>query len=672
MDGQRFDDLARSLAAGSASRRSLIKAFAGGVVGGVLALADRDRATTAKGKDRDKDEDCKPADRPQSKCRKDAQCCAGLVCQESECQSGCRIDGTFYAPGAANPSDPCLLCRPTISTVAWSVGEGESCDDGNPCTSNDVCDATGTCAGTLILPSIACPADVTSSTAVGTCGATAAFTVPAGTCADTVSCTHASGSSFDLGATSVTCTATNAAGSTQCSFSVTVEDGQDPSPQCPAPITVAATPGATSAIVSFAATATDNCGGVQIACNPPSGSSFPLGTTPVTCTATDGSGETATCEFTVTVNCTPDCAGKACGASDGCGGACVGTCPDPGPCKVATCNQTSKQCDVTNAPQFTDCSDACTHAAICDGLGNCTGGFTEQCPSQTFDPCRSQTATGCDPDTGCIYPPLPAGAVCDETDKCNVATCTADGSCQKTTPVVCNGDCQTCLDGACIDINEFSHCGGVSTKICQSGVCESPCGAACEDFCVEVLDVGEDRSFDFRCCPDYARHSDGRCCWKGNTFGTVSADDVCTIPEMICSDGLACRSECCETSVENPKGVCPSATQFCVANVLVTAGGTCTLDAECVAVQGTGAVCAGLDYDIGEGGPVPVPNSGECCPSGYYFTVAVSDHPLGFATICCSPGSQPSHVEPGCCPFPDQNSQCVGCSCSLGTIRRCC
>jgi hypothetical protein len=141
---------------------------------------------------------------------------------------------------------------------------------------------------------------------------------------------------------------------------------------------------------------------------------------------------------------------------------------------------------------------------------------------------------------------------------------------------------------------------------------------------------------------------------------------------MICSDGLACRSECCETSTANPEGVCPSATQFCVNNALVPAGGICTTNADCVALQGAGAVCAGLDYDITPNGPIPVPNSGECCPGGYYFTVAVSDHPLGFATICCSPGSQPSHVEPTCCPFPDQNSQCVGCSCSLGTIRRCC
>jgi hypothetical protein len=36
-------------------------------------------------------------------------------------------------------------------------------------------------------------------------------------------------------------------------------------------------------------------------CSPPSGSSFPLGTTTVSCTAIDGAGNTASCSFTVTV-----------------------------------------------------------------------------------------------------------------------------------------------------------------------------------------------------------------------------------------------------------------------------------------------------------------------------------------------------------------------------------
>jgi hypothetical protein len=43
-----------------------------------------------------------------------------------------------------------------------------------------------------------------------------------------------------------------------------------------------------------------NCPGLVVACNPPSGSCFPIGVTTVVCTATDTAGNTATCSFTVT------------------------------------------------------------------------------------------------------------------------------------------------------------------------------------------------------------------------------------------------------------------------------------------------------------------------------------------------------------------------------------
>jgi hypothetical protein len=41
--------------------------------------------------------------------------------------------------------------------------------------------------------------------------------------------------------------------------------------------------------------------GINVVCEPPSGSVFPVGTTPVTCTAIDSAGNTNTCTFSVTV-----------------------------------------------------------------------------------------------------------------------------------------------------------------------------------------------------------------------------------------------------------------------------------------------------------------------------------------------------------------------------------
>ena len=47
--------------------------------------------------------------------------------------------------------------------------------------------------------------------------------------------------------------------------------------------------------------ASDNCGTITVICNPPSGSMFPLGTTTITCTAQDASGNTASDTFTITL-----------------------------------------------------------------------------------------------------------------------------------------------------------------------------------------------------------------------------------------------------------------------------------------------------------------------------------------------------------------------------------
>jgi len=47
----------------------------------------------------------------------------------------------------------------------------------------------------------------------------------------------------------------------------------------------------------------DDVGGdITISCDPPSGTTFPVGSTDVDCTATDEAGNTATASFTVTLN----------------------------------------------------------------------------------------------------------------------------------------------------------------------------------------------------------------------------------------------------------------------------------------------------------------------------------------------------------------------------------
>ncbi len=69
-----------------------------------------------------------------------------------------------------------------------------------------------------------------------------------------------SGDVFPVGTTTLEYTATDGSGNTDtCTFTVTVNDTEDPEITCPAPITISNDPGVCGAVVTYAVTATDNC-----------------------------------------------------------------------------------------------------------------------------------------------------------------------------------------------------------------------------------------------------------------------------------------------------------------------------------------------------------------------------------------------------------------------------
>lgn len=137
-------------------------------------------------------------------------------------------------------------------------------------------------------------------------GAVVTFVVAASDNADgplPVVCSPLSGSTFALGTTLVTCSATDSRGNTgTATFHVTVQDTTPPTLHLPSPITVSAGAACTAA-VTYTATATDLVDGTDsVVCTPASGSTFVLGTTTVNCSSTDTHGNTALGSFTVTVN----------------------------------------------------------------------------------------------------------------------------------------------------------------------------------------------------------------------------------------------------------------------------------------------------------------------------------------------------------------------------------
>jgi len=215
--------------------------------------------------------------------------------------------------GSATATDNC----PGV-TVSYEPASGSTFPVGTTAvtaTATDAAGNTATCGFNVVVtdtedPVAICPLeDIVVSNDPGTCGAVVEFGIDASdNCAGyTVEADVASGSTFPVGTTLVTVTATDGAGNTNvCTFNVTVNDTEDPVAICPDDIIVGNDPGTCGAVVQFAIDATDNCAGYTVEADVASGATFPLGTTLVTVTATDGAGNTNVCTFNVTVNDTED------------------------------------------------------------------------------------------------------------------------------------------------------------------------------------------------------------------------------------------------------------------------------------------------------------------------------------------------------------------------------
>ena len=185
-------------------------------------------------------------------------------------------------------------------------------------------------------PSITCPADVSVMTDMGQCNAvviniaamaddncsvaSVSYTLSGATtgASPLMGINDASGTTFEVGVTTVEYLVTDASGNTlTCSFTVTVSDLNDLSIVCPMDVSVMTDMGQCNAIVgNLTPVTTDNCGiqsvtytlsGATVGTSPgtgindASGTTFEVGVTTVEYTATDVNGNTTSCSFTVTV-----------------------------------------------------------------------------------------------------------------------------------------------------------------------------------------------------------------------------------------------------------------------------------------------------------------------------------------------------------------------------------
>ncbi|NBQ17946.1 HYR domain-containing protein, partial [bacterium] len=193
--------------------------------------------------------------------------------------------------GGANASD--VYSVTTGTTVTWTI--------------TDIHGNQSTCSQVITVidnegPSITCPATATISANAGLC--TSNLSIGTATASDNcgvASVTHSPVGPYTVGFTSVTWTATDIHGNTStCNQTVHVTDNELPVITCPGTANISADAGSCTSSASIgAASATDNCSGVIVSHLPVG--PYPVGTTTVTWTATDASGNTSACNQTVVV-----------------------------------------------------------------------------------------------------------------------------------------------------------------------------------------------------------------------------------------------------------------------------------------------------------------------------------------------------------------------------------
>ncbi|MBI1850065.1 MAG: HYR domain-containing protein [Planctomycetes bacterium] len=180
------------------------------------------------------------------------------------------------------------------------------------CHANDSALASTSCTFVVSVidstaPNIICPPNPAPVECTGSGAAVVNYALPTATdIADpmpNVICAPPPGSSFPVGVTPVSCSATDANFNVSfCGFQVLVQDTTPPVISCPADITFTCTPSSGS-VVNFSASAVDTCDPApMVQCFPPSGSMFPVGNSIVDCHSVDVIGNVSMCQFNVLVS----------------------------------------------------------------------------------------------------------------------------------------------------------------------------------------------------------------------------------------------------------------------------------------------------------------------------------------------------------------------------------
>jgi hypothetical protein len=216
------------------------------------------------------------------------------------------VTGVCSGGNAAGPSQATITVLETVTNGVCPMVITRTWQAADACSNTTTCSQTVTVVNTNP-PVILCPANIL----VTSCTATQIFYAPTATAGCdtnvTVFCTPPSPQIFLPGTTNtIFCVASNCAGTAKCSFTVTVSCFTNNCAglvlECPQDIIVDCKDDF-GAIVSFPPPKTTNTccpGPIEVLFSPAAGQ-FPIGVTPVICTARDSCGNTQQCTFNVVV-----------------------------------------------------------------------------------------------------------------------------------------------------------------------------------------------------------------------------------------------------------------------------------------------------------------------------------------------------------------------------------
>jgi subtilisin family serine protease len=512
-------------------------------------------------------------------CALDPYCCANtwdIVCAgkaKSDCAASCTCP-------ECGDSNTCTLdgCDPETGCYNWpqesdccSAHSGTSCEE--PACAKCVCTADPYCCGTSWDGVCASRADTGSCSGVCTCyDCSDGNECTADICASPTGCQNVAGSSN-------CCTAKTTAG---CSEPACVECVCDADPYCCNYMWDNACVTRAKGECAGPCSCGDCSDGDVCTVGDECAGSTCVGTGPADCA--DGN----------------ECTTDSCNAVTGCYNALVPSnccapktgvgCEEPA-CEFCVCAGDAFCCDsgwdqLCANDASGSCAAVCSCGGACDDGNACTSGDTctdGVCVGTEVDcdDANACTWNGCDPLTGCVFPPgnsnccaSKKGPGCEE-EACKDCVCTADASCclfvwDASCAALANG--KTCdsvctCEAVCPDANPCTADACDAATGCESVPAPADCcsyigppGGCQEPLCVECV-----CAFDSYCCQtawdtQCAGEAAGQCanactCELGCDDGSLcTVDDTCTDGVCVgapkdCNDGNPCTQDGCIASV---------------------------------------------------------------------------------------------------------------------------